>query len=156
MKMKKMRQQKICLIAISMLLFVTCSNKRADTQESAQEGPVQIKVAAYNVEYSKKGSAREIGEALKPYQFDIVCFSEAPGGSWTKEVGAVMGLDHVVVGKYSTAGHDDKFKTIASRTPLTNYEEVLMANKIVAVNCRFVKKTKATDVMMRVYYPLIN
>jgi len=130
MKMNEMPLLKTCLFVASMLLLISCSNKRAETQKSVQEGPIQIKVAAYNVEYSKRGSAREIGEALKPYQFDIVCFSEAPGGSWTKEVGAVMGLNHVIVGKYSTAGHKDKYKTIASRTPLTKYEEVLMADTL--------------------------
>lgn len=90
----------------------------------------QLKVAAYNVEYSKNASATEIGEALKSFNFDVVCFSEAPGGDWTKEAGAAMGLHYVAVGKYSTAGHDDKYKTIASRTPLTGYEEVLMADTL--------------------------
>jgi len=130
MKMKEMPLQKTCLLAAAILLLVSCSNKRGENQENAQERSVQIKVAAYNVEYSKNGTATEIGEALKPYQFDIVCFSEAPGGDWTKEVGSAMGMDYVVVGKYATAGHKDKYKTIASRTPLTNYEEVLMADTL--------------------------
>jgi exonuclease III len=121
---------KVLISATALILFFFCTNKRSETQESSQEGPVQVKVAAYNVEYSKKGTAKEIGEKLKTYNFDVVCFSEAPGGDWTKEVGAVMGLNYVVVGKYSTAGHEDKYKTIASRTPLTNYEEVLMADTL--------------------------
>jgi maltose 6'-phosphate phosphatase len=95
-----------------------------------QEDNIQLKVAAYNVEYSAKGSATEIGEMLSPYNFDIVCFSEAPGGDWTKEVAKAMGMDHVVVGQYSTAGHEDKYKTIASRTPLHDYEEILMADTL--------------------------
>ena len=97
---------------------------------SCQENLTQIKVAAYNVEYSKNATAFEIGEELKPYNLDVVCFSEAPGGDWTEKVGTVLGLNHVVVGKYSTAGHVDKYKSIASRTPLYDYEEVLMADTL--------------------------
>ena len=130
MKIKILHHPKVLLIAAALVLSGSCTSKRAETQETLEEKAVQIKVAAYNVEYSDKGTAWEIGKALKPYNFDIVCFSEAPGGDWTKEVGTVIGLDHVVVGKYSTAGHQDKYKTIASRTPLTDYEEVLMADTL--------------------------
>lgn len=118
----------IILLCVAFLLF-SCGNKTTK-KEVKQDSTVQIKVAAYNVEYSKNASAAEIGEALKSYNFDLVCFSEAPGGEWTKEVGSVMGLNHVVVGKYSTAGHEDKFKTIASRTPLYDIQEVLMADTL--------------------------
>jgi exonuclease III len=111
------------------LLFFSCQNK-PDTNKVKQENAGQLKVAAWNVEYSTHASAVEIGEALKPFDFDVVCFSEAPGGSWTKEVGSVMGLNYVVIGKYSTAGHVDKYKTIASRTPLYDFEEVLMADTL--------------------------
>lgn len=107
----------------------SCGNKSIQ-KEVKQENTTQLKLAAYNVEYSKNASASEIGKALKSYNFDVVCFSEAPGGDWTKEVGSVMGLKHVVVGKYSTAGHEDKYKTIASRTPLYDIEEVLMADTL--------------------------
>ena len=130
MKIKKMKKLKMSMFAVSILLFFSCSNKFAEIKAKHQGEPIQLKVAAYNVEFSDKGTAKEIGEALKPYNFDVVCFSEAPGGDWTKNVGSVIGLDHVVVGKYSTAGHKDKYKSIASRTQLTNYEEVLMADTL--------------------------
>lgn len=120
----------ICLFVICITLFCSCIQKQAEQEADNQDGTVQIKVAAYNVEYSVKGSAREIGEFLEPYNFDVICFSEAPGGDWTSEVGAILGMEHVVVGRYSTAGHEDKYKTIASKTPLANYEEVLMADTL--------------------------
>lgn len=126
MKIKKMQNLKLLMIVTSVLLFFSYTNKHAEIMVKHRGESIQIKVAAYNVEFSDKGTAKEIGEMLKSYNFDVVCFSEAPGGNWTKEVGTVMGLNHVVVGRYSTAGHKDKYKTIASRTPLTNYEEVLM------------------------------
>lgn len=35
-----------------------------------------LKVAAYNVEYSKNASAEEIGEAFRPFDFDMVAFQK--------------------------------------------------------------------------------
>jgi len=130
MKIKKMQKLIMSISAVSILLIFSYTNKLAGIKAKNQGKSIQLKVAAYNVEFSDKGTAKEIGEALKPYNFDVVCFSEAPGGNWTKNVGFVMGLNHVVVGKYPTAGHKDKYKTIASRTRLTNYEEVLMADTL--------------------------
>lgn len=118
-----------------------------------QEDSLQIKVASYNVEYSTKGSATEIGKMLAPYNFDIVCFSEAPGGDWTKEVAEVMGLDHVVIGRYSTAGHDDKYKTIASRTPLYGYEEILMADTLHTVTKASTKIDGQEIAIYSVHFP---
>ena len=128
------------MLAVSLLLIFSYTNKHVEFGKKYPGESIQIKVAAYNVEFGDKGTVQEIGEKLKPYNFDVVCFSEAPGGGWTKEVGAVMGLNHVVVGKYSTAGHKDKYKTIASRTPLANYEEVLMADTLHTV-------TRATTIV---------
>ena len=130
MNLTKLHSLNIPIFVTCILLVSACIKKQASQQEETQGGISHIKVAAYNVEYSIKGSAKEIGAFLKPYDFDVVCFSEAPGGEWTEEVGAMMGMEHVVVGQYSTAGHEDKYKTIASKTPLTNYEEVLMADTL--------------------------
>lgn len=110
----------LVLLPIAILHLSSCNQGRFP----------KVRIAAYNVEYSKNATAVEIGEALKPYNFDVVCFSEAPGNDWTRIVGKTMGLEHVVVGKYSTAGHEDKFKTIVSRTPLFDFEEVLMADTL--------------------------
>ena len=130
--MSKKTKQKSALAALSIcLLLILSSFFSGHEKKTDKKGKsIKLKVAAYNVEFSDKGTAQEIGEKLKPYGFDVVCFSEAPGGDWTKEVGEVMGLNNIVVGRYSTAGHKDKYKTIASRTPLTNYEEVLMADTL--------------------------
>ena len=117
-------------IPIFLIMHLSYGQNLSQKEKTRQLDPTTVKVAAYNVEFSNKGSATEIGELLKPYNFDVVCFSEAPGGDWTKKVGSVMGLNHVIVGKYPTAGHKDKYKTIASRTPLSAYEEVLMADTL--------------------------
>jgi exonuclease III len=120
---------RILLFSFGLMLIFACSNKPSNKKEN-QERPTQIKIAAYNVECSKNATATEIGEALKSYNFDVVCFSEAPGGKWTQEVGDAMGMKYFAVGRYSTAGHENKFKTIASRTPLNDEEEVLMADTL--------------------------
>ena len=129
------------------ILLLSCQNTVSDKSKK-QKDLTQLKVAAYNVEYSKNASANEIGEALKLHEFDVVCFSEAPGGNWTAEVGKVLGLNHIVVGKYSTAGHVDKYKTIASRTPLFDYEEVLMADTL---HTATKAKTKIDDTEISIY-----
>ncbi|HCY43522.1 MAG TPA: hypothetical protein DHV48_19665, partial [Prolixibacteraceae bacterium] len=121
------KKMKTILSIFVFLVIFSCTNTSSN-KKSNSGNSVQLKIAAWNVEYSKNASAAEIGEVLKPFGFDVVCFSEAPGGNWTKEVGETMGLNYVIVGKYSTAGHEDKYKTIASRTPLYDYEEVLMAD----------------------------
>lgn len=151
MKTQKIIQKRIITIFFTCLLAMTFSMSHTYAQKKKKS--ITLKVAAYNVEYSKKGTAQEIGEKLKPYNFDVVCFSEAPGGNWTKEVGKVMGLNHVVVGRYSTAGHDDKYKTIASKTPLANYEEVLMADTLHTVT-RATTKVKGQNIAIyAVHFP---
>lgn len=121
---------RLLIISICGLFLFCCTTKPASTQAEEPNNPVQLRVAAYNVEVSRNATAKEIGLALKAFDLDVACFSEAPGGGWTKEVGETMGLNHVIVGKYATAGHDDKYKTIASKTPLYGYEEILMADTL--------------------------
>jgi maltose 6'-phosphate phosphatase len=143
---------KTTIFSLVLLLLFSCGNKPTNNK-TTQEKATQIKLAAYNVECSKNATATEIGEALKSYNFDVVCFSEAPGGDWTKEVGLLMGLNHVVVGKYSTAGHEDKYKTIASRTPLTDFEEVLMADTIHTATRVKTKINNTEFVVYAVHFP---
>ena len=143
---------KTLYLFLVVFLVFSCGNQ-STTNQSKNENAIQIKVAGYNVEFSKNASAIEIGEALKPYDFDVVCFSEAPGGDWTKEVGSVMGLNHIVLGKYSTAGHKDKYKTIASRIPLYDYEEVLMADTLHSATRAKMKVKQTEFVIYSVHFP---
>lgn len=146
-------KQKSVLTIFSVCLVLATSSFIILNKSEINNKSINLKVAAYNVEFSDKGSSREIGEKLKSYNFDVVCFSEAPGGNWTKEVGEVMGLNHVAVGRYSTAGHKDKYKTIASRTPLTNYEEVLMADTLHTVT-RAVTQVEGKEIAVyAVHFP---
>lgn len=132
------------------IILLSCDTKRTRTGES---NPVQFKIAAYNVQVGRNASAQEIGKVLKPYELDIVCFSEAPGGDWTREVGKVLGFPHIVVGKYTTAGHTDKYKTIAIRTPLYGYEEILMADTLHTVTKAVTKIAQNEINIYSVHFP---
>ena len=90
---------------------------------SEPDKPITIRVASYNVEFSKSATPEQIGEMFKPYKLDIIGFDEAPDGDWTARVGKVLGMEHSYVGKISSANHKDKYKTILSRTPLEGTEE---------------------------------
>ena len=138
---------RLIILILGLILVSSCVDN-SSRKKIKNEDSTQLKIAAWNVEYSSNASAEEIGEALKSFNFDVVCFSEAPGGDWTKQVGAVLGLENVVVGNYSTAGHDDKYKTIASRTPLCDYEEVLMADTL---HTATKAKTKINNTEISIY-----
>lgn len=79
---------------------------------------MHFRVVAYNVEFGHRGTAEEIGEALKAYQPDVVAFNEVPGGDWVEQAGAVLEMPYCYVGEISSANHKDKYKAVLSRTPL--------------------------------------
>jgi len=142
-----MRQHYLFTFIISVITLIACQPKPT-AEEATSAETIFLKVAAYNVEYSKNASAEEIGEAFRPFDFDVVAFSEAPGGDWTRRVAGALGMNHVAVGKFSTAGHDDKYKTIASKTPLYGYEEILMADTLHTVTKA---KTKLGDMELEIH-----
>jgi len=92
----------------------------------ATDNPIAVRVASYNVEFSKSVTPEQIGEMFRPYKLDLIGFDEAPDGDWTDRVGKVLGMTHSYVGKISSANHKDKYKTILSRTPLEQTEEYTM------------------------------
>lgn len=85
--------------------------------------PIIVRVAAYNVEFSRSATPKQVGEMFKPYNLDIIGFNEVPDGDWTARVGKVLGMEHSYVGKISSANHKDKYKSILSRTPLEGTTE---------------------------------
>ena len=113
-----MKSLKSLFIIVALLYVVGVSHVA-----SATDKPITIRVAAYNVEFSKSATPEQIGEMFKPYKLDIIGFNEAPDGDWTARVGKVLGMQYRFVGKISSANHKDKYKTILSRTPLEDTEE---------------------------------
>jgi endonuclease/exonuclease/phosphatase family metal-dependent hydrolase len=104
------------------ILVIVCGLGFQSVAHAAEES-VSVRVAAYNVEFGKNASAEEIGEMFKPYDLDIIGFCEAPDGDWTRRVGKVLDMKYEYVGTISSAHHNDKYKTILSRTPLEATQE---------------------------------
>lgn len=144
------KTMKALILSILVVLLLSCGQNQSGKKEGP---PVQLKVAAYNVEVSRSATPEEIGEAFLPYDLDIICFSEAPGGDWTERAGKVLGMNHVALGRYSTAGHLDKYKTIASRTPLYGYEEILMADTLHTATRALTKMDGKEIAIYSVHFP---
>ena len=88
------------------------------------EAKTRIRFAAYNVLFGLWAKPKSIGEMFKQYDLDVICFNEVPNGDWTARVGRVLGMDHVHVGKVSSANHRNKYKSILCRFPLFDKREV--------------------------------
>ncbi len=122
------------ILSSFILLFFLACNTSAWVPEAGEE-TTTIRVGAYNVRYSKNASANEIGTMLKKYNLDIIGFNEAPEGEvWTREVAKILGMEHIYVGKISSANHKDKIKSIISKTPFTSTSEFLFNEKSVGWN----------------------
>ena len=85
---------------------------------------VKIRIGSFNVEFSKSTTPEEVGEMFRPFELDLIGFCEVPDGDWTERVGRILGLEHACVGEVSSANHVDKYKSILSRVPLAQPEEV--------------------------------
>ena len=88
---------------------------RMVASESSKD--VDVRVAAYNVEFGRNTTPEQVGDMFEPYDLDMIGFNEVPDGDWTARVGKVLGMKHSYVGKISSANHKDKYKSILSRTP---------------------------------------
>jgi endonuclease/exonuclease/phosphatase family metal-dependent hydrolase len=109
--------------------LILCGGVLGCISDSESEKSVSVRVASYNVEFSKSASPEQVGEMFKPYQLDIIGFNEAPDGDWTARVGKVLGMKYSFVGKISSANHKNKYKTILSRTPLEGADEYMLTGK---------------------------
>ena len=103
----------------------------------------KLRVVAYNVACGQWATPEQIGELLQPLNPDIVLLSEVPKANrgkkvkdWSLRLAEALGLGHVHVGNVSSAGHKSpkwgdrtgnyggKFKSILSRTPLTECKDI--------------------------------
>jgi endonuclease/exonuclease/phosphatase family metal-dependent hydrolase len=84
---------------------------------------INVRVAAFNVEFGRSTTPEQVGKMFKPYELDIIGFNEVPDGDWTARVGKVLGMSYSYVGKISSANHKDKYKSILSRTPFEDTVE---------------------------------
>lgn len=79
--------------------------------------PKGVRVAAFNVEFSRSTTPEQVAAALESYDLDLIGFNEVPGGDWTARVGRLLGMPYAQVGVISSANHKDKYKSVLSRTP---------------------------------------
>ncbi len=112
----------LSLVVTGMVIAGMCGATLCLAASSPEES-ITVRVASYNVEFSKSATPEQIGEMFKPYKLDIIGFDEAPDGDWTARVGKVLGMKYSFVGEISSANHKDKYKTILSRTPLESTDE---------------------------------
>jgi endonuclease/exonuclease/phosphatase family metal-dependent hydrolase len=108
-----------------------------------KNGTTKLRVLAYNVACGKWTTPEKFAEFLQPLNPDIVLLSEVPrlnrgkkGKDWSERMADALGLEHVHVGSVSSANHrapkwpdltgnyGGKYKSILSRTPLSNGRDV--------------------------------
>ena len=106
--------------------FTSVSNASA-TQGFPEK--IRVRIAAYNVLFGIWAKPERVGDLFKPYNLDVIGFSEVPDGDWTERVGRVLGMKYTYVGKSSSANHKDKYKSILSRTPMRSMHEVAIEAK---------------------------
>lgn len=85
-----------------------------------------MKIISLNIEYAKSTTPADTACAFRPLRPDVVLFNEVPSGDWTSRVGEELGLGHAYCGMVSSANHVDKYKSILSRTPLSETREILV------------------------------
>ncbi|PHS10655.1 MAG: hypothetical protein COA78_10865 [Blastopirellula sp.] len=111
------------MLRVSFIVSLFLASLALSASGSAADKLVTVRVASYNVEFSKSATPEQIGQMFKPYKLDLIGFDESPDGDWTARVGKVLGMKYSFVGKISSANHKDKYKTILSRTPLEKTAE---------------------------------
>jgi endonuclease/exonuclease/phosphatase family metal-dependent hydrolase len=89
----------------------------------------KIRFATYNVLFGLWSKPESVGKMFKQYDLDVICLNEVPIGNWTLRVGRELGMEHVHVGKVSSANHKDKYKSILCRFPLRDKSEVVINPK---------------------------
>ena len=133
--MKKSYQSTpIFTLVLSILSIILSANQASATK---------LRVVAYNVACGQWATPERIAQELKVLKPDIVLLSEVPKANrgkkakdWSHRLADALDLDHVHVGTVSSAGHKSpnwgdptgnyggKFKSILSRTPLTEGKDI--------------------------------
>lgn len=108
---------------VLLLLFYTYSK---DDVNKTKNDKKNFKIAAYNVEFGKAAKPEQFAKALKPYNFDVITFNEAPANGLSYKIAKKLEMKYVYEGKISSANHKDKYKSIISKTPLVKKNEVLV------------------------------
>lgn len=129
-----MKRLLYAMVFVTLLTILSgCSILKKDSKNMSKK----IKIVAYNVEFAKATTPKEVAQHLKREDGDIICFSEVPSREWTALVGKELGMEYNYVGRVASANHIKeyrdksgkfygKFKSILSKTPLTESHEMLL------------------------------
>lgn len=123
----KIKMTKLKTIVVFAALAISCLTLKAET----------LKIIAYNVEFGKSTTPKEIAKLLGKTKADVICFNEVPIHNWTKEVGKHLEMNYVYEGEVSSANHCKdfkdktgkyygKYKSILSKYPLKNGHEIVL------------------------------
>ena len=137
MNKKKIMNKSAALLTLVSALLMSTVLHGADT--------MKLRVVAYNVACGQWATPEQIAEVLKPLNPDIVLLNEVPKADqgkdvkdWSRRLAEQLGLKHVHVGTVSSANHKSprwgdvtgnyggKYKSILSRTPLSESKEFLV------------------------------
>ena len=130
-------------LAFRIALLAAAFTLPVSAEQDSQEKTTILRVIAYNVACGQWATPEQIAELLKPLKPDLVLLSEVPKAipgkdvkDWSLRMAEALGLKHVQVGTSSSAGHKapkwgdvtgnygGKYKSILSRTPLTNGADI--------------------------------
>ncbi|MCP4198137.1 MAG: hypothetical protein GY762_13390, partial [Proteobacteria bacterium] len=112
------------IVVAWMVIAASLSGCIGVAQAEDATADVHVRIGAHNVLFGNWAKPQRIGEMFKAHDLDVIGFNEVPNGDWTAKVGQQLGMKHVYVGKIASANHKDKYKSILSRTPLTNMHEI--------------------------------
>ena len=140
--MNKTNLQKSILL-VGLLVSGLSSSLFANSANGDSSDSIKLRVVAYNVACGQWATPERIAGELKALKPDIVLLSEVPKANrgkkakdWSQRLAYALDLDHVHVGTVSSAGHKSpkwgdptgnyggKFKSILSRTPLTEGKDI--------------------------------
>lgn len=93
---------------------------------TAAPDSIDLRVVTWNVKYGELATPEQFGAQLAELDPDIVFLGEVPQRDWITKVSAASGLEYSLRGIVSSATHNDKYKAILSRTPITNACEVAL------------------------------
>ena len=142
------RALKAIILVVAFITTLLLSHTiQADAKNTADK-IIKLQIITYNVACGQWTIPEQVAETLKPLNPDIVFLNEVPKANtgkdvedWSSLVAEKLGLKHVYVGSISSANHKaprwgdvtknygGKFKSVLSRTPLTNGRDYKLQGK---------------------------
>lgn len=98
-----------------------------------------LRIGSYNVLCGERGTPLQLKDALSAFQFDILALCESPNGQWLEDTALLLGFPYYYIGEISTAGHENKYKAVLSKTPFIEKNEIWIQGSRWGHHCSTVK-----------------